>query len=196
MKPEYKYLRITNRDEFSTYEKSLKSYFENDLPDDDINFILVKETVVNVTDNGTRFVIHEFDLTHNNPDDDTGCVYCSASVEFDEFAGLDSVYISGFVIDNDEPLFDHSFYIAALQDCSVLESLESVVENFPKTAVKDKFYFYSEFGSWLPEDCLEKAEAKNYEDIDCVDFPVVKACRLTNCKMKIIRYQQYEQVVI
>ena len=91
MNEKYKYLRITNHEEFSKYEKSFKKFLENNLPDDDLNFILVKEThlAINLSESGETqsAVIHDFDLTHNDPDDDTGCVYCSASVEFDEHNG-------------------------------------------------------------------------------------------------------------
>lgn len=200
MNTEYKYLRIADHEDFSKYEKSFKKFLENNLPDDDLNFILVKEInlVVNVSNSGEpqSVVIHEFNLTHNDPVDDTGCVYCSASVEFDEHNGIDSAYIAGFVVDNDEMLFDHGFNIACLQDCSVLECLESFQESFPQNAVVDKYYFFSEFGSWICEDNLNKADSKNYQDINCVDFPVVKARRLTNGKLEIIRYTQFEQVVV
>jgi len=196
MNTEYKYLRITTHEDFSKYEKSFKKFLENNLPDDDLNFILVKEThlVINLSEHREpqSVVIHDFDLTHNDPADDNGCVYCSASVEFDEHNGIDSAYIAGFVVGNDNILFDHGFNIACLHDCSVLECQES----FPQNAVVDKYYFFSEFGSWYCEDNLDKADSKNYEDINCVDFPVVKARRLSNGKLEIIRYTQFEQVVV
>ncbi len=40
------------------------------------------------------------------------------------------------------------------------------------------------------------SEKTIYGDINCVDFPVVKARRLSNGKLEIIRYTQFEQVVV